>query len=73
MGAAPLDRKQFVERYARFFGRERIAAIERLGYLMIEASGEGPYVIDTEGRRFLDLWGVGGVHGLGHRPPATPR
>jgi hypothetical protein len=42
MGGAPLDRKEFVERYARFFGRGRIAAIERLGYLMIEASGEGP-------------------------------
>jgi acetylornithine/succinyldiaminopimelate/putrescine aminotransferase len=69
MGGARLDRKEFVERYARFFGRGRVAAIERLGYLMIEASGEGPYVIDTEGRRFLDLWGVGGVHALGHRNP----
>lgn len=70
MGDAPLDRKQFVERYARYFGRGRVAAIEKLGYLMVEASGEGPYVTDTEGRRFLDLWGVGGVHALGHRHPA---
>jgi acetylornithine/succinyldiaminopimelate/putrescine aminotransferase len=69
MVAAPIDRKAFVERYARFFGRGRVAAIERLGYLMVEASGEGPWVVDTEGRRFLDLWGVGGVHALGHRNP----
>lgn len=69
MGDAPLDRKHFVERYARYFGHGRVAAIEKLGYLMVEASGEGPYVTDTEGRRFLDLWGVGGVHALGHRNP----
>lgn len=73
MGEPGLDRKRFVERYARFFGRDRVAAIERLGYLMVEAWGEGPYVFDTEGRRYLDLWGVGGVNSLGHRHPALVR
>lgn len=65
-----LTRERFLAEYARYFGRSRVQAIEKLGYLVVEASGEGPWVIDTEGRRYLDLWGVGGVNSLGHRHPA---
>ena len=61
---------RFLERYARYFGTRRVEAIEKLGYLLVEGRGEGPYVVDTEGRRYLDLWCVGGVHSLGHRYPA---
>ncbi len=71
MATAPLTRDGFVERYGRYFGVERVDAIRRLNYLLIEARGEGPYVYDTEGRRFLDLWNVGGIHSLGHRNPAV--
>ncbi len=70
---APLTPDRFVERFARYFGVERVEAIRKLGYLMIEARGEGPYVFDTEGRRYLDLWGVGGVNALGHRNPVLLR
>ena len=65
-----LTPERFVERYGRFFGSRRIEAIRKLGYLLIEARGEGPYVFDSQGRRFLDLWNVGGVNSLGHRHPA---
>jgi acetylornithine/succinyldiaminopimelate/putrescine aminotransferase len=65
-----LTRERFLAEYARYFGRGRVQAIEKLGYLVIEAGGEGPWVNDTEGRRYLDLWGVGGVNSLGHRHPA---
>ncbi|UCE86332.1 MAG: aspartate aminotransferase family protein [Deltaproteobacteria bacterium] len=70
MGDAPLTRERFVERYGRFFGTQRIETIQKLGYLLIEGRGEGPYLFDTEGQRFLDLWNVGGVNSLGHRHPA---
>jgi acetylornithine/succinyldiaminopimelate/putrescine aminotransferase len=61
---------RFLERYARYFGTRRVQAIEKLGYLLVEGRGEGPYVVDSEGRRYLDLWCVGGVNSLGHRHPA---
>lgn len=73
MTSTPLTRDAFVERYGRYFGVKRIEAIRKLNYLLIEAKGEGPYVYDTEGRRYLDLWNVGGIHGLGHRNPAVVR
>jgi acetylornithine/succinyldiaminopimelate/putrescine aminotransferase len=66
----PLTKQRFLAEYARYFGLRRVQAIEKLGYLVIEASGEGPWVVDTEGRRYLDLWGVGGVNSLGHRHPS---
>lgn len=71
MTTAPLTREDFVARYGRYFGVQRVEAIRRLQYLMIEARGEGPYVYDTEGRRYLDLWNVGGIHSLGHRNPVV--
>jgi putrescine aminotransferase len=70
MTSATLTRERFIERYGRFFGSNRIATISSLGYLLVEAWGEGPYVFDAEGRRYLDLWNVGGVNSLGHRHPA---
>ncbi|MDH3214500.1 MAG: hypothetical protein OEM05_18640, partial [Myxococcales bacterium] len=70
MGDSALTREEFVARYGRYFGSQRIAMIQKLGYLLIEGRGEGPYIFDTEGRRILDLWNVGGVNNLGHRHPA---
>jgi len=68
-----LTRERFIERYGRFFGSQRMATIQNLGYLLVEAWGEGPYIFDAEGSRYLDLWNVGGVNSLGHRPPAVVR
>jgi acetylornithine/succinyldiaminopimelate/putrescine aminotransferase len=68
-----LTRERFIERYGRFFGNNRVEAIHKLGMLLIEARGEGPYVFDSEGRRYLDLWNVGGVNSLGHRNPFVLR
>lgn len=73
MSDPTLTRERFIERYGRFFGDNRVEAIHKLGMLLIEAGGEGPYVFDSEGRRYLDLWNVGGVNSLGHRNPVVLR
>ena len=73
MTSSTLTRARFIERYGRFFGSQRMATIQNLGYLLVEAWGEGPYVFDAEGNRYLDLWNVGGVNSLGHRNPAVVR
>src|SRR3989337_1100786 len=73
MTSPTLTRERFIERYGRFFGSQRIATISNLGYLLVEAWGEGPYIFDAEGRRYLDLWNVGGVNSLGHRTPTVVR
>jgi acetylornithine/succinyldiaminopimelate/putrescine aminotransferase len=71
MTTPTLTRERFIEQYGRFFGSRRMATIQNLGYLLVEAWGEGPYIFDAEGRRYLDLWNVGGVNSLGHRHPAV--
>jgi len=68
---AHLSREQFVARYGRYFNRQRISAIENLGFLFVEGPAEGPYFHDSEGRRFLDMWCMGGTFSLGHRNPAV--
>jgi acetylornithine/succinyldiaminopimelate/putrescine aminotransferase len=73
MSDPALTREGFVARYGRYFGSKRVEVIQKLGYLLVEGRGEGPYLFDTEGRRFLDLWNVGGVNNLGHRHPALLR
>lgn len=72
MGAmAHLTREEFVARYGRYFNAPRIAAIEGLGFLFVEGAAEGPYFHDSEGRRYLDMWCMGGTFNLGHRNPAV--
>ena len=64
-------KQEFMEKYAQYFGIDRVKATEGMGYYFIEAWGDGPYVWDTEGNRVLDFWGVGGLNNLGHRNPAV--
>lgn len=59
-----------MERYGRYFGTGRVEMINALGFMVVEAPGEGAYFVDTSGRRILDFWCTGGVHNLGHRHPA---
>jgi acetylornithine/succinyldiaminopimelate/putrescine aminotransferase len=61
--------QDFIERYGRYFGLKRLAGMSALGFVVVEAPGEGAHFIDTSGRRILDLWCTGGVHSLGHRNP----
>jgi putrescine aminotransferase len=68
---AVLTREDFVARYGRYFNASRIAAIEGLGFLFVEGAAEGPYFHDAEGRRYLDMWCMGGTFNLGHRNPAV--
>ncbi|MBI4515177.1 MAG: aspartate aminotransferase family protein [Deltaproteobacteria bacterium] len=69
--ASALTPEQFLERYGRYFNRKRIEAIRNLEFLFTEGSAEGAYFCDAEGRRFLDMWCMGGTFSLGHRHPAV--
>jgi putrescine aminotransferase len=66
-----LTPQDFVDRYGRYFNRNRIEAIQNLGFLFTEGRAEGPYFYDAEGHRFLDMWCMGGNFSLGHRNPAV--
>ncbi len=66
-----LTPEQFVERYGRFFNRKRIESIQNLDFLFVEGSAEGPYFYDSQGKRYLDMWCMGGTFSLGHRNPAV--
>ncbi len=61
--------QEFSDRYGRYFGVKRLDGMKNLGFMVVEAPGEGAYFVDTSGRRILDLWCTGGVHNLGHRNP----
>ncbi|MCP5068511.1 MAG: aspartate aminotransferase family protein [bacterium] len=61
--------QDFSDRYGRYFGEKRLDGMKNLGFMVIEAPGEGAYFVDTGGRRILDFWCTGGVHNLGHRNP----
>ncbi|MEH6577675.1 MAG: aspartate aminotransferase family protein [Amphritea sp.] len=61
----------FMDKYAQYFGIDRVKATQDMGFYFIEDGGEGAYVWDTEGRKVLDFWGVGGVNNLGHRNPVV--
>ncbi len=61
--------QHFMDRYGRYFGVKRLDAMSNLGFMVVEAPGEGAYFVETNGRRILDFWCTGGVHSLGHRNP----
>ncbi|MEB2284831.1 MAG: aspartate aminotransferase family protein [Myxococcales bacterium] len=69
--ASRLAPEQFLERFGRYFNRGRIDAIANLGFLFVEGRAEGVYFEDSQGRRFLDMWCMGGTFNLGHRNPAV--
>ncbi len=66
-----LTPERFLERFGRYFNRPRLDAIASLGFLFVEGRAEGVYFEDTTGRRFLDMWCMGGTFNLGHRHPAV--
>jgi len=66
-----LTPEAFLGRYGRYFNRRRLEAIANLGFLVVEGRADGVYFEDAQGRRFLDLWCMGGTFSLGHRNPAV--
>ena len=63
-----LSGQEVMDKYDKYFGG-RLSGIEGMGYYIVEDSGEGCYLWDTEGRRILDLFLGGGIYNLGHRNP----
>ncbi|MEH6577667.1 MAG: aspartate aminotransferase family protein [Amphritea sp.] len=60
--------QEYIEQYSKYWGG-RLEGIEGMGYMFIEKDGEGPFVIDTEGRKVMDFFVAGGVFNLGHKNP----
>jgi len=71
MTTSDMSPEQFLERYGRYFNRQRLQAIHDLGFLFIEGPAAGPYFTDSSGRRYLDMWCMGGTFSLGHRNPVV--
>lgn len=65
--AAHLQRVE--EQYKKFHNPTLVRLIKFAGYGAVEARGEGVWVYDEEGRRFLDFAGGYGVFALGHCHP----
>lgn len=55
--------------YAKLICAAHVKELESLGLDIIEAEREGPYVIDHEGRRYVDCNTSGAVFNLGRRHP----
>lgn len=67
----PAERKSaFVDRYGAVFGRQQGLMLKMSGLSASEARGDGAWVEDTRGERWLDF-GSFGVHLLGHNHPAV--
>ncbi len=60
--------QDYFEKYSKYWGG-RLEGIENMGYMFLEKSGEGPFVIDKDGRKVLDFFVAGGVFNLGHKNP----
>ncbi len=59
---------RFLQRFEAAFGRRQAMLLKLAGLQFAEVSADGASVIDSSGRRWLDL-GSFGVHLLGHRHP----
>ena len=46
-----------------------MAALEAGGIDIVEASREGVYIDDIDGRRYIDCFGAAGCFNVGHRNP----
>lgn len=56
-------------KYKNYFNPSLLRLLKFSGYDTVEHKGEGVYVYDITGRRFLDCAGGYGVFSLGHRHP----
>ncbi|RMV71077.1 hypothetical protein ALP05_200205 [Pseudomonas caricapapayae] len=64
----PERKSAFVDRYGSVFGRQQGLILKMSGLSASEARGDGAWVEDTQGDRWLDF-GSFGVHLLGHSHP----
>ena len=56
--------------FARHFSPSLLARMEETGHAHVEAKTEGNWVIDGEGKRWLDCHCAAGIHNLGRKPDA---
>jgi putrescine aminotransferase len=54
--------------YARVISDAHVQALRALGHDFIEAGADGPYLLDQNGRRYLDCYSGAGTFNLGRRP-----
>ncbi|MFH1452498.1 MAG: aspartate aminotransferase family protein [Armatimonadota bacterium] len=57
------------EKYKKYYNPSLLRLLKFSGYDTVEVKGEGVYIYDINGRRFLDCAGGYGVFSLGHSHP----
>ena len=63
--------QNYISKYGRYYGADRIDTIVANGRNMVEARSDGAFIHDAEGKRYLDFFLQSGVHNVGHRNPAV--
>lgn len=64
-----LNRNDLFNEYRALFSSAQVSGLEETGLDIIEAGGQGPFVYDIDGRKYLDCYTSAGVYNLGRRPP----
>jgi len=64
------DARAIQEDYGRAMSEAHLAGLRALGHDFIEAGAEGAYILDGNGRRYLDCYCGAGTFNLGRRPDA---
>ncbi|MCP4688679.1 MAG: aspartate aminotransferase family protein, partial [Desulfobacterales bacterium] len=64
------SREDLLKDYGNLFSRAGLARLKALGHDIIPVKKEGAFIIDFEGRRFVDCITAGGIFNLGRRPRA---
>ena len=63
------NRKELIKTYADHVSRGKVKFYGRYGFTLVPHQREGAYLVDVNGKRYLNLHCNGGVFNLGHRNP----
>ena len=64
-----LEKYEIIEMAREYVCPGKIDTFGQVGIDLVIGKRQGPYIFDTDGKRFIDLHINGGVFNLGHRHP----
>jgi len=64
-----MDKSEIIDLAREFVCPGKIETFGQIGIDLVIGQREGPYIFDTDGKRYIDLHINGGVFSLGHRNP----
>ena len=64
-----MEKNEIIEMAREYVCPGKIDTFGQIGIDLVIGKRQGPYIFDTEGKRFIDLHINGGVFNLGHRHP----